>query len=234
MGKRRRKAKGQVAQSWFSAKHKQMVLLSVFGAVGLFLLGGLLLYVTFWVTYGITSYCVHWFMPLSHMGLSVWSIVFIGLLFWGNHRTDRSYLDRAEAGGGLIHGLMIMVSAMDTFGNAQRLTRSEGVSSGTFVRLCVTVLYSGPRCIVGAVRLIRRWRFLTTLDVPGCCDVLAVLLANPGRVPFEKLGEECPNTDTQRACAALMLIDGVVNLPSKPAGLTLTDTLREQIATGEV
>lgn len=60
--------------------------------------------------------------------------------------------------------------------------------------------------------------------------VLAFLATRPQRVPYGAIVQEVPGLDPPRAFADLAKIDGVLFLTTTPAGLSLTDRLRAELA----
>jgi hypothetical protein len=75
-----------------------------------------------------------------------------------------------------------------------------------------------------------RARQLSSLDAEGCAAVLTLLAKKGGRVPFTDLIPAVPaGHDPEAVLEQVQVIDGVMVLPSEPAGMTLVSELRSEI-----
>jgi hypothetical protein len=77
-------------------KLKRESLLLVAGSLGAFVVGLVILFFTFWSTFGLLIFTTYWWISLSYNMLKILSAVFLALLFIGNATTKRAYLNKLE------------------------------------------------------------------------------------------------------------------------------------------
>ncbi|MDB4679918.1 hypothetical protein OAE80_02945, partial [Planctomycetaceae bacterium] len=71
-------------------KLKRESLLLVAGSLGAFVVGLVILFFTFWSTFGLLIFTTYWWISLSYNMLKILSAVFLALLFIGNATTKRA------------------------------------------------------------------------------------------------------------------------------------------------
>lgn len=214
-------------RDWLAHKVRRDARLSLGAAALLVPLGLLVVFVTFWAIYGVIWFGFRWLLPLSHTGVILASGAIVALLFVGNARTSREYLEDLQFDldeGRHIRILMrpvIGLSLLPAFAGRETV-RSE-------VKMVTTLLFSGPRLLALAWGLSRKGRRLQALNVDACSRVLSLLLKSGSRVPVQSLFETRPPLDPHEILPQLRDIDGVVFLNSAPPGLTLAPLLADEI-----
>ena len=214
------------AREWLAHKVRQETILCSLSAAALALLGAVVVYLTFWIVYGVIWFGFSWLGP-SHQTILLASGLVVVLLFVGNASTDREYLEELEFETGDHVAVTVAVARFTGSGWALALTGPQMAHS--FVKILVTILYTGPRMLTVAWRLWKRAGRLKRIDVEGCARVLRMLLLAEGRVPFRTMFENDATLDPHELLPQLREIDGVVFLPSEPPGLTLAPFLVEEI-----
>jgi len=193
------------------------------------------------VVLGITfffSYAVVWFgfnlgvasfsrllfnssVHISHPMILLVCWVFVVLLFIGNARTSREYLDTLPKRNYVPSASM----PGGVFGALGTLLAYPGASA----RMITDLLFTGPRLVVVAWGALKKALRLVRMDIEGCSRVLAVLGSSDSRVSCDELAELSAVPDADRVLSQLRDIDGVVFLSLEPPGLTLTSELREEL-----
>ena len=96
------------------------------------------------------------------------------------------------------------------------------------------VLFTGPRLFDWAFRSFagaRRWK---QMDIDSCAAVLWILMAQSGKVSFDEIRRKLDRLDLEAVLPEIRRVDGVVFLKTTPAGLSLTQDLRDQIRSESV
>jgi len=100
------------------------------------------------------------------------------------------------------------------------------------IRLFLWVIFAGPRLCDWAIAAMREARQWQEQDAPGCAAVLWLLASRHKKVPYEDFQTEIPWLDLPAVLPQVTRISGVLRLQAPPAGLSLTDELRDAIRTG--
>ena len=215
-----------VVREWLSRKVRLEKSLCALSAAALLLLGLVAVYVTWWVVYGVIGFGFSW-LSLSQTTVTVATWVVVVLLFVGNARTEREYLEDLKFETG--DRVMVTVAVARFTGSPWAMALLGPQTARSFVKVLVTLLYIAPRLLSLAFRMGRRAARLRQLDVDGCSRVLAMLLRRDGRVPFRTIFAKHPDLEPRRIIPQLREIAGIVFLPSDPAGLTVTPSLTDEI-----
>jgi hypothetical protein len=203
--------------------------LSLLGAIGLFILGVFVVFVTFWIVYAIVWFGFNWCLPHSH-DTRLWiSAIVIVLLFIGNATTDRAYLESYSFTTGTSYDKPVSIH-VSRVGLGSTINPLAPDSAHSYVKIVTTLLFSGPRLITAAWRLFARSLRLRAIDAEGCAAVLAFLAARDQRAPFQDIVPVIPKGHDLRVIfQQLRDVDGVLFLKSEPAGLSLTSELRDEL-----
>jgi hypothetical protein len=213
--------------AWLAKKRLTCILLRGLGAVALLGIGIVALFITFWSAYGVCWFTMRSF-GLSSSIYAIISAVFLLLLFVGNARTDREYLEEISVTTGTVSDevVTLYVPGVGFASNINPLA-PDTLHSG--VKMITTLLYSGPRAVVAALRLFRKAYRLLRLDVRRGGAVIAFLYAHPGRVPFDDLLRHLPGLNFLRVLPPLRDVDAVNFLGGDPAGLMLNSQSRAEL-----
>jgi DnaJ like chaperone protein len=91
------------------------------------------------------------------------------------------------------------------------------------------LLYIGPRLFNATFGHIRNAHLQMNLDTVSCAKLLCVLLSRNSRFSFQELNVKAGLRHSLELLPQLHFVEGVVFLPSHPAGLSLTDDLRKEL-----
>jgi DnaJ domain len=91
------------------------------------------------------------------------------------------------------------------------------------------LLYIGPRLFNASFGHIRNAYLQLHLDTVSCAKMLCVLFSRNSRFSFQELNVKAGLRDSLEISPQLHFVEGVVFLPSHPAGLSLTDDLRNEL-----
>jgi len=211
-----------VVSSWLRNKRNWGVVANCsFGFLAL-IAGILILLLTFWFAYlvvfmiwpgvsALSEITVGRKLHLSHEVRLVCSGVFIVLLFiqhfrtspwhWGDYPMRDDYTPIAG------HAL-----------GPAALLRYPGASAN----MIADILLSGPRLVMGSLKMCQLGMHLRRLDVGGCASLLSYLAAQFKAVPYEELR----SAGWEKWLDDLKLIEGVVFLEK---GITLSEDLRSEL-----
>jgi hypothetical protein len=213
--------------AWLNKKRATWILLRLLAAIALLAVGAVALFVTFWVTYGVSWFVLRYF----DLGSSVYtwiSAIFLVLLFIGNARTDREYLNEISLTTGT-YSDKIMTFYMPGVGIVSNINPLAPDTIHSGAKMITTLLYTGPRAVMAALRMIRKAYRLIRLDTRQCGAVMAFLHARPGRAAFENIVRAVPGIDPTRTFPQVGDIAGVLFLGGDPPGLTLSSQLRGEL-----
>lgn len=93
--------------------------------------------------------------------------------------------------------------------------------------LLLDLLHSGPRMITHATDRLTARRQLRGIDQDTCARVLSLLHCSEHRVSFAEMSEFNPGFDQDTHVPQLLLLPGILHLPSEPPGLSLSTDLRK-------
>lgn len=203
------------------------------GSLGAFVLGLIVLFVTFWFAYvvifligmavsAISEIVANHRFAITHPWRLALSGVFVGLLSaeWLRRSSlelgHYEFADSQPGSNALVYGTGV------SGGLAMMLANPQASST-----MITELLYTGPRLLTGAWRLVQVARRLKRVDIPVCAWALEALANRPCKVTLNELAGAWPDIDLPRLEADFALIPGTVRLAK---GLSLTSELRDELA----
>ena len=196
------------------------------------LLGGLLvLFVSFWVAYGVIWFVSHSLFHLSHRVILLVAGGFMTLVVIVGARQNWQNLDPVEQHVRLAEQMDITLSPWNRYGMS---LDTDAVKAGAFeIRSMASAvncfLCGGVLLVLGSLPKLRRFQRLRRIDVDGCARVVALLHAAARRQSFDEIVEKLPGLDPVNVFDDLRYIDGVLFLSSEPSGLMLNPELRSEL-----
>lgn len=198
------------------------------------LLGGLVaLGVTCFAAFFVLSlllFFLPWEVPAPGLWAKIGTAVFVGLAFVESLRSRRrlfeGYADEpSPAGVALSAGLWTVGMG---WGPMRALPLAPATSRNLF-RAAADIVCVGPRLLASALRLVRRVRAASRVDRAACARILRFALEAPGRLSFRQLKASAPDLDLPSVLGGLRWLEGVIFLERDPPGLTLSESLREEL-----
>jgi hypothetical protein len=203
------------------------------GSVLAFLVGALVLFLTFWFAYlvlflgqwGISAFtdlCFNRKFHISHAWRLILCGLFLAVLFieWLRRRhTELGNYGRINSPPGA-QALVFHDGALGAF--AALLANPQ-----TSATIIAEILYTGPRLIIGAGSLMREANRSRHFDLPGCAQILQCMLAKPGALTYEELNTTKSDFEQTKLQTNLAQIPGIVFLEK---GLGLTEELRRELS----
>lgn len=218
-------------QHWLRRTLRTATVWNVLAAAGCFLGGLLILYVSFWVTFGVLWFISTSFLHLSHLVLLILASAFMTLVVVIGARQNWADLDPLARQVRLAKDMDITLTPYNRYGMSYS---TNAVTAGMFeIRSLASainfILCGGVKLVFGAVAMLRQVQRLKAIEVDECARVIALLLANPGRQSFEEIVRKLPGLNPVRTFDDLRYIAGVLFLSKDPAGLTLLPELRNEL-----
>lgn len=196
-------------------------------ALGMVGLGVVVLYLTYWFVFGIWYFAFVRLGAPAHLAPYV-SAGFLVLLFIGNARTDRQYLDDLSVTTGTFSN-EVVTFYLPGVGMASNINPIAPDSMHSSVKVITTLLFCGPRALVAAYRSLRTVLRLSHIDTGPVSAVIDFLYTRPGRVDFRTIAANVTNLNPVKTFPQVTQIEGVLLLRSEPAGLTISSELREEL-----
>lgn len=109
-----------------------------------------------------------------------------------------------------------------------RASENIGVVIGIIWAVLLDLVYSGPRLIRFAQERLQLRRELGDLDQQICGDVLEVIHRRDRRISFTDLESKVPGFSEAHHMGQMMLIKGILHLPSDPPGLSINSELMKE------
>ena len=220
-----------LVQTWLYKTIRAALAWNLVAMAGCVLGGLVILYVSFWVTYGVIWFVSHGFYPLRHDTILLITAAFMTLVVIVGARQNWEDLDPLQRGVRLAKDMDITLTPYTRYGMSYN---TNAVKAGAFeVRSMASVinyvLCGGVKLLLGSVGKLCEVRRLKAVDVAGCARILLLLQMAPGRHSFEDIVGKLPGLNPVKAFEDLRHVDGVVFLSSEPAGLTLLPELREEL-----
>lgn len=196
-------------------------------ALGMLALGVVVLYLTYWFVYGIWYFAFVRLGAPAHVAPFV-SAGFLVLLFIGNARTDRQYLEELSVTTGTFSN-EVVTFYLPGIGMASNINPIAPDSMHTSVKIITTLLFSGPRAIVAAYRCLRMALRLMRIKTEPVSAVIDFLYTRSSRVDFQTIVANVSDLNPVETFPQVTQIEGILLLRSEPAGLTISSELREEI-----
>ncbi|HEY5910223.1 MAG TPA: hypothetical protein VJA21_06420 [Verrucomicrobiae bacterium] len=216
----------ELVTGWLGKWARTQAIMSLLGAVAVFLAGVAVLVLTWALMYMVSLFVLGPWLGYHHWLLSVAGLVVIPLLFWGNARTSREYLSEYEVTTGTASGTVVNFY-LPGVGMGSTVNPLAPKTIQTGAKMITDCLYFGPRVVVYALNLWRKSVRLRRLDVPWCGAVLTVLFVARRKLSFQEIVDAVDGLDPTRIFPQLQDIDGVLFLKSDPPGLILGPELKE-------
>jgi hypothetical protein len=202
--------------------------LNVLGG-GLGLVGGLAILAATWgLIYVVSLFALGPWLGFRHWIHSAAGWVIIPALFWGNARTSREYLSEYSVTVGTTSDTVVNFY-LPGIGMASNVNPLAPGTIHTGVKMITDCLYCGPRVVMSGFKTLRKANRLRHLDVEACGAVIAVLLAAHRKLAFQQIVIQVGSVDPARVFPQLRDIEGVIFLQAEPAGLTLSQELRQEL-----
>lgn len=220
-----------LAAAWLRKSINALKAWKLAAMVGSLLSGLLILFISFWVTFGVLWVISHSFYPLKSYVLLLMAGGFMVLVAIVGAKQNRESLEPLERQVKLAEEMDITLSPYNRYGMSYN---TNAISAGAFeVRSMASVvnyiLCGGVLLVMGSVRNVRQYQQLQQLDLNSCARVIALLFAAGKRQSFAEILEKLPGLNHLRVFDDLRWIDGVHFLVSEPPGLILLPELKEEI-----
>lgn len=214
--------------AWLTKWVRKQVMLNWLGGFAVLFAGVALLAATWGLCYVISLCAMGPWLGYPHWVHPIIGCVVIPVLFWGNARTPREYLSEYD---------VTRTTVSDTIISSQ-IPRAPTVSAvnpfapntmHTGVKMLTDCLYVGPRVVLAAFDMFTKAIRLRHMDLEGCGAVLCVLAKARHKTSFQEIADWIEGLNPVIVFPQVQEIEGVVLLQSDPAGLSLTQELREEL-----
>lgn len=213
---------------WLRGHAKSQAALNLLGGAGMLLVGFGILAATWAFMYMVSLFVLGRWLGYGHWVHWAAGLIVIPILFWGNATTSREYLSEysVTVGTAFDQPVTFFLPGVGIVSNVNPLAPD---TMHTGVKMITDCLYFGPRIVVMSLEMLRKSFRLARLDVEGCGAVIATLLATGRKMSFQEIVERIDGVNPVRIFPQLRDIRGVVFLSSEPAGLKLSQELRETL-----
>src|SRR5262249_42691324 len=146
-----------------------------------------------------------------HWAHTVGPFILIPLLFWGNARTSREYLSEYSVTTGTTSDEVVnfYLPGVGTVSNVNPLA-PDTIHTGA--KMITYILYSGPRVVSSAFRLVGKCLRLRRVDLETCGAVIAALFTARRKLSFQEIVDAVPGIDPVVIFPQLHEIPGVMFL----------------------
>jgi hypothetical protein len=209
---------------WLSEWAKKQGRLCALTGLGASLLAAFLLSITYYVIFfffALFIFDLEWMFE-SWLGIAI-PLAVIALLFWTEWRAPSEYFGDIK-----VHPVgsdrVIVIPGLGA--NINPLAPSTINSAAKIIS---DVLCAAPRATKGAISLLRRATRLKKVSIEQCAAVLTVLFQAGGKKTYQEITDGVEGVDLASTIPAMRDIDGVVFFSTEPAGMSLTQELREEL-----
>jgi hypothetical protein len=202
------------------------------GIVGCLSTGLVVLFVSFWVSYGVLWFISASFLPLPRPVILLIAAGFMGLVVAVGVKQNRESLEPLPRQVSLAREMDITLTPWTRYGMSYN---TNAVKAGAFeIRSLASVinyiLCGGVLLLLASLRKLRHFRRLKQVDLAGCSRVITLLYGAARRQSFSEIVERLPGLNPVKVFDDLRCIDGVLFLSNEPAGLiTLHPDLRGEL-----
>lgn len=218
----------QLVKSWLASKQwKQICVLSI---VSLLLLLGavVVLIITWWVVYGTLWFIVDAFLPEWRYLIPYVSTGVVVLLFHGFLTGNRNDLTEYSFTTGTAHDEPVTVYVPGV-GLGSTINPLAPDSAHSYVKMIVSLLYTGPEMCAALWRHLARMYYWITLNREGVAKALSYLLSRDDRTPANELVGMLPaGHNPSTILRQLMNIEGVLFLKNEGPAFRPTSSLRDE------
>lgn len=221
----------EIVQNRLNRNIRTRMVLHTVTLVVCFLGGLLILYGSFWVTYGILWYLSHSLVPLANHTLLLLAGAFMTLVVVVGARQNWEELELVQREVRIARDLDVTLTPYSRHGLSYR---TDVMKAGVFeVRSIASVvnfiLCGGVKLVFGSGRTLRELRRLKNIDKGECARVIQLLHMMPGRQPFEEIVKRLPGLNPVKTFDDLRYVEGVLFLANEPSGLTLLPEFRAEL-----
>lgn len=218
-------------QAWLANKLRAAARWKALGAVGCFMGGLLVLFVSFWVTYGVLWFLSRSFFRLRHEVLLLIAGGFMALVVLVGARQKPEEVELVDRRAGLARDLDVTLTPWNRFGISLRTdaTRAVAFEIRSIATVVNYILCGGVLLIRAALGKSRELRRMREIDAAECARVIALLQARPGRQAFAEIVERLPGLNPVKVFDDLRWVEGVLFLVNEPPGLVLHPDLRQEL-----
>ena len=217
--------------NWLRSKLKTERLWRLAAMSGSLLAGVLILYVSFWVSYGVVWFISSSLFPLKHQVILLLAGAFMTLVVVVGARQNLADLDPLQRQVRMAKEMDITLTPYSRYGMSYK---TDALKAAVFeVRSVAAVvnyiLCGGVKLIFGGVAQWRRFRRLATVNLSAAAQVLGLLYAAGKRQSFAQIVEKLPDINAIKVCSDLRFVEGVLFFSSDPPGLALHPDLKEEL-----
>jgi hypothetical protein len=221
----------ELVKTWLKRAIRTARAFKIAAAIGSVAVGLLILFVSFWMWYGIIWFVSHSFFPLAHGVILLIAAGIMGLVVVVGMRQTWEKLDPLRRQVELARDMGISLTPWSRFGmsyttNAAWLPEFEIRSMASVINW---ILCGGVLLVVGSWGAWCQFQRLKQIDVDGCARVIALLHAVARRQAFTEIVEKLPGLNPVKTFDDLHFVDGVLFLSSEPPGLTLHPELKAEL-----
>lgn len=218
-------------EAWLKRRLNTAVTLKLV-AMGASLFAGLLiLFMSFWVWYGVIWFVSHSFCRLSHPAMLLISVGIMSLIVIVGARQNMDSLDPLGKQVRLAQDMDITLTPHTRYGMSwdTNAVNASAFEMRSMVSIINYVLCGGVLLVLGALGKLRHARRLCRVDVPGCAQVVTLLYRAARRQSFGEVVEQAPGLNPVKTFDDLRWIEGVLFLSTEPAGLILHPEMRSEL-----
>lgn len=221
----------QTVEAWLASKMRGRKIGNAVIGLLLLALGALLVFISFWVTYGVLWFISHSFYRVSHATLLAISAGFMALVIAAGARQNWQDLDPLQKQTRLAADMDIKLVPYNRYGMSYS---TNAMKAGAFeitslAAVCNYILCGSVKLLLNGIGKLRQIPGLGRVDVQGCSEVIAWLWAAGKRQSFEEIVAAIPGLNPVRVFEDLAQVEGVLFLTTEPAGLTLHPELRDEL-----
>jgi len=220
-----------IVHVWLRRKLRAAIAWNAVAVAGCFLGGLLVLYVSFWVSYGVIWFIFHSFFPHPHRTIVLIDAVFMTIVVIVGARQNWEDLEPLQREVHLARDMDITLTPYSRYGISYD---TNAVKAGVFeVRSVASLinffLCGGVKLVFSSRAKLRQLRRLKAIDVEACARVILRLQMLPKRQSFHEIVENLPGLNPVKTFDDLRYVDGVLFLSNDPPGLTLLPQLRDEL-----
>src|SRR5947207_11195226 len=179
------------ATKWLRKSLRNQIILNATGSLAMLLAGIGILVVTWGFVYIVSLFALGSWLGFHHWAHPVVAFVFIPLFFWGNARTSREYLSEYSVTTGTSSDTVVNFH-LPGVGMASNVNPLAPDTIHTGAKMITDVLYSGPRVVTTAFRLLGKCLRLRRVDLEACGAVLAALFGAGRKLSFQEIVDALP------------------------------------------
>jgi hypothetical protein len=218
-------------EAWLEKRLRAALAWNAVGVVGFLLTGLVVLFVSFWVTYGVIWFISSSVYPLSHHVRLLIAALFMILVVVVGIRQNREDVEPLDRQLRVAHEMDIELTPYSRFGISYQ---TEAVKAAAFeIRSVASVinyiLCGGVILILSSWRRVSLFRRMKDIDREQCARVITLLKTAAKRQSFVEIVEKLPGLNPVKVFDDLSYIEGVIFLANEPPGLTLLPEVSDEL-----